>query len=109
MADHRYPVRYKVDFRRQGWTRAELGDDGGCDKLILISIMDSPVGGRSEMVFGKDGITGDTIDDTELFKSWVMLANRLKDSEDLSPGGREVARLAFETVKREVLMKRFRS
>jgi hypothetical protein len=108
VADHRYPIRYKVDFKPAGWSRAEIGDDGGCDKLFIISIMESPVTGRSEMVIGTDG-NGQPLDDTELFKTWVMMAHRLKDSPDLSEGGRTVAKLAFGTVQREVLMKRFRS
>lgn len=103
MADHRYRVRYDVALNPDGWTKAELGERGGCDKLILISIMESETGGRSEALIGIDGLAGTNISDIDLFKSWVGLAYQLMTAEGITEEARAVAAEAFRTVQLQVL------
>lgn len=101
----RWPIRYRID--RGEFTREELNKDdaGGCDALVLISIM----GGRpgqwlSQMVMGFDGRLPATdgrpaeLDSTQLFKAWVMLTKRLGEMPDLHESKREFCQQVFGIV-----------
>ena len=76
---------------------------GGADALILISIIFEPDGGRSDLVLSIDGRTGTELPDIEVFKSWVMLAHKLMNSEQISDDGRYLAQKVFEHVQARVL------
>lgn len=102
----RYNVRYAVEASSEGWAPEELGDDGGADALVLISIIFEDDGGRSDVVLSVDGRTGDQLPDIELFKSWVMLAHRLMGSAELADEAQALCRAVFVDVQARVMRDR---
>lgn len=105
---HRYPIRYTVDRRPDGWTKEELDADdaGGCDAVIVHSLIYPPDGSRSEMLLSRDGRTGEELSDIEVFKSWVMTAHALMDSESLDRQARDLAQTVFSSVQQRILASR---
>lgn len=102
----RYPVRYEVKASPLGWTKDELGENGGADALLLVSIMFEPDGGRSDLVLSVDGRTGSELADIEVFKSWVMLAHKLMASPELTDEAKALCTAVFASVQARVLESR---
>jgi hypothetical protein len=98
-----YPLRYSVESRPGGWRKEELGEDGGADAVIIVSLIFGEDGSRSEMTLSLDGRTKKQLPDIELFKTWVGFAYQLQDSPTLSPAARAICRLAYMTVREDIL------
>lgn len=72
------PGEYTKDFLR----KEELG---GCDSIILHSILHREDGSRSEVIVDRDGY-GKPLSGEEMWKSWVMLAHSIKELTDFKEG-----------------------
>jgi hypothetical protein len=111
----KYPVRYSIQRREppDGWTKDELGVDGGADALVIMSIVRSPTLGvlvgrpaTSQAVLSVDGETGERLADVDLFQAWVAMARGLMDLENLSDEAQMICRRAFEAVQAQILAER---
>lgn len=77
---------------------------GGCDAILVHSILHQPDGGRSELTASLDGDTGKPLTDNELFKCLVTLAHQLSESTEPGFVGRkEFCKGIFEAVRDAVL------
>jgi hypothetical protein len=79
-----YRVKYRVDELEAGnFTKAEcLEAGGGCDALVLISMLFPEDGSYSQQVVSFDGRAGgDPISDSDLWKVWAMIAAQLAQNE----------------------------
>lgn len=85
---HTYKLKYKLKTEHGAFTKEELLNDpesGGTDALVWLSALYPRDGSFSVLLNSVDGRTGEEMADRELFKVWVMLANRLGRSKTLSP------------------------
>ena len=100
-----YNIKYAVEEGQ--FTKEELknGDFGGCDAIIIHSLIYPEDGSRSEIIFTADG-KGSALPSLEVFKSWVMLASHLANAEDLSAEKKELCSMIFETVRGAILSAR---
>jgi len=109
MSDHNYGVRYTVE--TGGFEKEELrkAGDGGCDALILCSIVregnDPHEGGVSFCWFNIDGREHGPAEDaleipgTQLFQAWSLWAKDLSEREDLPLWQRKILQNAFDDVR----------
>jgi hypothetical protein len=100
-----YPVSYQIEhghFSKADLTRLKRG---GCDAVIIHSLLYPRDGSRSELILSSDG-NGKEISDEEMFKSWISMAKRLSESETLHPGKRNMADVVFNMIRDLILMER---
>lgn len=104
--DRKYKIGYRVVTGEK--TREELraADLGGCDALIVHSIIFTDDGGLSYQLVTHDGRTDDDLGVDEVFKAWMFMAKRLADDPTLGEGRRALARLVFEEVRTAILRAR---
>jgi len=102
MADHTYRIRYSV--KPGEFAKADIpAGDGGCDAILVASIVRSSEGSVSYAFLSRDGETGSPLSVVEQFKAWSMLAHELAEDPELSERKRAIARDAFERVRAIVL------
>lgn len=101
--DRRFPVAYNV-LVDEKLTGAELKarNLGGCDAVIIHSIIYPADGSRSEVIIGHDGRTDTDLSDEEMFKSWAMLAHRLAQSTTLGDGRKMLAQFVHATLRKVI-------
>ena len=98
---YKYPIRYRIENGAFTQKQLEKDDSGGCDSIIIHSIMGGGKGeGRSEIIISLDGKTNCSVDDIELFKSWIMTAKTLSESDTLSPNRKKFALDVFEAYQK---------
>lgn len=102
MADHVYRIRYSVQHGH--FTKADLRGDGGCDAMLVVSIIRGPDGSVSYAFPSRDGETGEELAPVELFKAWSMLAHQLAEQPELPDWQRSIAVDAFAGVRETVLL-----
>lgn len=104
MSDRRYKISYDVDVKIGSFTKDELraSKRGGTDAFFFLSMLYPEDGSFSLAVASRDGATGEEATDDELFKCWTLIAHRLAESEELSPGKRAFAKAVFAEVRRIV-------
>jgi len=102
MSDHIYKVSYALEPGE--FTKAKLAElgRGGCDAIILHSLIYPGDGSRSEAILSLDG-EGKELTGEEIFKSWVALAHTLSQAEDLGLVKRALAYQVFEAVRDAIL------
>jgi hypothetical protein len=107
---HKYRLTYRLTHHPEGLTKEEVltmraadEDMGACDACILISIIYGEDGSSSTAIVDGDGRTDGPLSDTEVFRAWGMLANRLSESTTLAPMARKLAEETWLTMKRAVL------
>lgn len=85
MNERRYPLAYRLD-PMANRTKEELQarDEGGCDAIIVHSLIFGEDGSRSQATASMDGRTGKPLPALELFKTWALLAHDLSLRPDLS-------------------------
>ncbi len=98
-----YPLKYRIELGEFTKEHLKNNDYGGTDALILHSIIYPEDGSRSEVIASKDGRTGEDLDDSEVFKSWVGMAKGLSESNTLGDGRRLFCKFVFETVRSAIL------
>lgn len=98
----RYHVTYDITHHPAGLESDEIldTDRGGATAVFLGSLLYPPDGSYSAAFVSLDGRTGEPLDDAEVWKAWVMLAEHLSRSESLSDAKRELAEIVFENVRR---------
>lgn len=81
----KYALRYTwlPETKEGGYTREEIGDCGGADALIGISIILPDNGGYSQAIFSIDGKENRRLTQKEIFKAWLMLGISLHDKGEL--------------------------
>ncbi len=98
----RYKIAYKVETGSFTKPQLEKANLGGCDGIIVHSIILPEDGSRSEMIFSMASGGGQLSDD-ELFKSWVSMAYQLSQSKELGEGRRRLCESAFTIVQEAVV------
>ena len=109
MIDKTYSVGYKLMKFDPPKTRDKIYEEeglGGCDAVVVFSLILPEDGSRSEMIASLDGRTGEPLDDGELFKCLIGLAHRLSESETLGRGRRGFATAIFKEARRAILAAR---
>ncbi len=100
MSEHKYKITYKIEHHEEGLTANEIKmlQRGGCDSVILISQIYPPDGSYSQVVFSKDGRTGEKVTPIDLWKAWTLLGKRLAELEGLDKGRKEFCNITWEAV-----------
>lgn len=98
MRDH-YLIKYRVEIGK--FTKAQLqdADCGGCDDIIIHSILHNDDGSRNEAIISARGKDGKQLSVDELFKSWVTMAHMLSKDETLGRGRRDLALFIRDIVR----------
>lgn len=113
-AKTKYKVTYSIESHANGVTKEEISKmsshHGGCDAVVIISIMGTPGNGEpySTLVISQRGTDGE-ITDEELFKVWTRLTDRLGRSETLAEGKRSFCKAVMDEIRSIVLAARRRS
>jgi hypothetical protein len=106
VSEHRYRISYDVvaEMKPEGYSKDELWATGrgGTDAFFFLSMLSPADGSFSLAVASRDGFTGEEATDDELFKCWTLIAHRLAESTELSPGKRAFAEAVFAEVRRVV-------
>ncbi len=102
----KYYLTYCIEARPDGITAEQIqeaeGDLGGCDAVVLCSILYPEEGGCSVLAVSLDGRTGEPLSTLEVFKVWGMLAHTLIDA-GLPLWADTIVRAAFGSIQRFVL------
>lgn len=107
MPERTYPITYELRVEDPPLAASAIPKDrGGCDAVILVSIMHSPTGSSSCMIASRDGRTKRQISRAELFKAWAMLADTLASEPGLDDERKAICSDAFEKIRRIVLRDR---
>lgn len=103
MSNNIYKIKY--DFEIGDFTKKELNEtgSGGCDAVILHSILFDESGASSYCIIDKDGRTNKPLPSMEVFKAWVMMASELGDDEDLPEHERQFCRDVVESIRSVIL------
>ncbi len=82
---HKYALRYNLneEWREEGFTAEEAGENGLCDALIGISVILPEDGSYSQAVFSSNGKEKRECTQKEIFKAWLMLGLSLHDTGKL--------------------------
>jgi hypothetical protein len=85
MKEPKYALRYSwiPETKDGGYTKDEIGDYGGADALIGISILLPDDGSYSQALFSIDGKENRALTQKEIFKAWMMLGVSLHDKSEL--------------------------
>lgn len=104
--ESRWGIRYEVEAKPGGWTKAELvasgPNTGGADALIIISVMrmnetGEPWKGQTSSNLFSVGPDGKPLSDEEIFQEWTLMAHGFTQSKGLAESQR---RVAFEAVQK---------
>jgi len=97
-----YKIAYNVKCGR--FTESELrkNDLGGCDAIIIHSILFLEDGSRDQIIISSNE-EDDSLSSLELWKSWVMMAAKLLERKDLSTGKRIICKKVFDAAKKDIL------
>lgn len=97
----KYALRYTWQPETQpgGYTREEIGDKGGADALIGISIILPPDGSYSQALFSIDGKEDRELTQKEIFKAWLMLGLSLHDKGELKGWQADFAKLHADMIR----------
>ena len=93
-----YPVAYNIEHGKFTPEELKAQEMGGCDAVIVHSIVYPKDGSRSELILCS-GADGKPLDDLEMFKSWVSMAHQLSQSKEIGGEPRELTKLVFEAVR----------
>ena len=98
--EHPYKIAYRVYHQPNGATKEFLKEHefGGCDDIILISIVKTLEGDTSTAFLSMRGSDGNPLPDDEIFKAWVLMAKNLSESKTLSMATKLLCKTIFKTV-----------
>ena len=99
MSDKSYKVKY--DFEFGDFTKDEILEtgSGGCDAVIVHSILYPEDGSYGHMLISKDGKTREPLSGNELWKAWLMMASTLSEDEDVPESKRELCKNVVDLVR----------
>lgn len=78
-------------------------DKGGCDALVISSIIHRADGGRSQITYGCEGNSLQPISDIEMLKTWVGIAHQLSKSTTLLDSDKLLPQMVFDLYKARIL------
>jgi hypothetical protein len=104
--ERRYPVTFTVEHHAPPLTKeqieagynVETDKFGAADAVAILSMLYPEDGSFGLLITSFDGRTGEEITDSELWKVWTMMADRLSKSKTLSEPKRELAEVLFGCV-----------
>ncbi len=100
---HKYKTRYKLEPEAGEFTAEEIreGGIGGCDALVLYSLIFPEDGSYSQTFFSFDGRTGGgPVNSNDLWKIWSLMTKNLIDrKDDLSVAKYSIAEGTWELIK----------
>jgi hypothetical protein len=86
MSEHKYAMKYRLDFTRGPFTADELraaaaADPmvGGTDVFVLMSGIRREDGGASHQLATFDGLTGEDVSGDDLYRAWRHLTHVLAE------------------------------
>lgn len=94
-----YKVKYDIQFGDFSKKEIEKERLGGCDQILLCSVLDYPDGSGSYMWVSKDGHTGKEMDIVKIFNAWSLLAKKISDHPDCPDHVAKMCNIVFNTVK----------
>lgn len=99
----RYRVRYNVEAVEATAEQLKATGHGGCDRVLLVSVVESPSGSVSYCPLGFDPVNPENaMSSDDMFKCWAMLAHNLYVI--LPPGGRrDICGVVHEAMKQAIL------
>ncbi len=103
---HKYHITYSIDHHPEGLTKDEVvkkadgGDLGACDSIILISMMGTPnkKEGLSTIIVSRTKDDGELTPD-QMFTVWSVWTAALAEDKNLSPGRRALCQGVVETIR----------
>lgn len=97
----KYALKYTwiPETKECGFTKDELGDCGGADALIGISIILPPDGSYSQAVFSIDGKENRELTQKEIFKAWLMLGLSLHDQGELEGWQKDFVKIHSDMIR----------
>lgn len=107
-----YKVKYHLEPEAGEFTKAQCEETGGgCDALVLVSMLFPDDGSYSQRVVSFDGRNGgDQISEEDLFKVWSLIAYELSQNDEFrktSPGRHGVVAAVHATIKDAILSARY--
>lgn len=79
-----YKMKYDMSFGQFTKKQLEAENNGGCDQVLLCSILDNPDGSSSYMWVQANGHTKEArIDPLAVFNAWIILADALSTMPEL--------------------------
>lgn len=99
-----YKIEYEVTMHPKGIDRELLEDrgTGGCDSIVIFSLIYPKEGGCSMHPLGRNGETGD-YDPEEMFKAWAMYASIGKADENLPEWQKKICKDVHDAVGQVLL------
>ncbi len=104
-----FPVTYKIFFHDPPLSASEVKSDperGGCDAVLIGSLLFNFGGSSSTCFISRDGRTSEPINSRELWKTWTLLAHQLAEDSTLDAGRQRLCADVFEVVRQAVLSHR---
>ena len=97
---HTYKIAYNAQHHPGGISAEELEQKevGGCDSIVILSLIYPNDGSCSLKVLSMNGMTGEP-DHVEMFKAWAMMASELSDGPSLHDWQRQICDQIHEAVR----------
>ena len=96
---HLYKLLYQVETKPEGVKKEDVPKGyGACDALLLASLIYPEDGSLSLYFVGRDGRTGEELQDHEWFKVWGLLAHRLAKSKTLDEGRKSLCAQVHQVI-----------
>jgi hypothetical protein len=82
------------------FSKSELTEgQGGCDALVLLSILFPEDGSYSMLPATKDGRTGNELSAKEMFKAWMLLGDHISQMSELDEGRKIIAETPIQMMR----------
>lgn len=104
MTEKIYPISYSVQSNKFNKEYLQEHDLGGCDAIILHSIIYPPDGSRNEQMIAIDS-EGKQLNPEEVFKSFCGMAHSLSEDTRLRTDKREFCRGIIDAVRKALGVK----
>lgn len=116
MSQKKYRLMYKLscgEFTKEYITEKDQQEGipnkigiGGCDALVLVSIIRDAQphnGAKSFARISVDGYTGEACPDTEVFQAFSAMAEALSESSNIPEWQKEIATDVFRKIKNKII------
>lgn len=89
MSEQVYKVKYDFEFGDFSKDEIMKNGSGGCEAVIVHSILYPEDGSYSHLLISKDGRNQGELDGNELFKAWMMMGATIAKNKTMSEGKRD--------------------
>lgn len=99
---YKYKIRYNfgIEYKEEGFTKDDAGDNGLADAIIYCSILTPPDGSLSHHWGSSDG--KGNLPSSDIFKAFSTLAYKLSTDENLHEWQRYICKEAFDKVRQVI-------